>query len=264
MPFPDSKIVIDAIDRSLSSVGSEEFSGEWMEALNTFLKIDHFSILHYSRKKGSRILLSHGGYSDAEYNEIAGDYERECDRDPYFRRMMSTSPYQDGHAIHIPLSNFSDKEYVNYFYERLNIVDKCSLITGVGLDRLLTSFYRFSPSDLFTKKDWELVESIGPLFNKIALTHFQFLGMLPQPKAKPSESDMPHIIHATMGRHRKEFAQLSERERNICEFILLGYRAEDIANELNIANSSVVTYRKRAYAKLGISSQKDLFHILLK
>ena len=262
---PDSKIVIDSIERALNSVGSDDFHIEWMEALKGFFEFDHFSILYYSKQEGSRILLSHGGYGDDMYDKIASEYERECSRDPHFRRMLATSPFANSQAIHIPLSNFSDREYVHYFYNRLNIIDKCSLIYAVGTGRLLTGFYRFSPSSLFTRKDWKIVEEIGPIFNRVAVLHFQLTGALPQlTKVDRDKTDLPGVIHTSMNKHRKQFKDLSERERDICEFILLGFKTDDIAAELNIAKSSVTTYRKRAYAKLGISSQKELFHILLK
>ncbi|NLW05604.1 MAG: helix-turn-helix transcriptional regulator, partial [Pseudomonadaceae bacterium] len=54
-------------------------------------------------------------------------------------------------------------------------------------------------------------------------------------------------------------AFLSERERQVCAAVLQGKKSETIAYELEVAPSSVVTYRKRAYDKLGISSRAQLF-----
>lgn len=56
-------------------------------------------------------------------------------------------------------------------------------------------------------------------------------------------------------------AALSDRERTVCLGILAGRKAEMIAGNLNVATSTVVTYRKRAYEKLGISSRAALFAI---
>nr|WP_321442865.1 helix-turn-helix transcriptional regulator [uncultured Cohaesibacter sp.] len=54
---------------------------------------------------------------------------------------------------------------------------------------------------------------------------------------------------------------LSEREREVCRGILSGKKAERIAADMDVAPSTVVTYRKRAYEKLGISSRTSLFEI---
>lgn len=52
---------------------------------------------------------------------------------------------------------------------------------------------------------------------------------------------------------------LSDRERAVCLGMLAGKKAELIAAELDVAPSSIITYRKRAYAKLGINSRGSLF-----
>lgn len=54
---------------------------------------------------------------------------------------------------------------------------------------------------------------------------------------------------------------LSARERAVCLGILAGRKAELIAGDIDVAASTVVTYRKRAYAKLGINSRAALFAI---
>jgi len=48
-----------------------------------------------------------------------------------------------------------------------------------------------------------------------------------------------------------------------CERILLGYTSVGIGLDLKIAQSSVVTYRRRAYEKLDISTQNELFTLCL-
>ena len=57
---------------------------------------------------------------------------------------------------------------------------------------------------------------------------------------------------------------LTAREKDVCRRILDGFSSEAIAGELGIALNSVFTYRKRAYEKLGIASQNELFAIALR
>ena len=52
---------------------------------------------------------------------------------------------------------------------------------------------------------------------------------------------------------------LTQREAEVCAAIVMGYRAETIAERLGISPNTVATHRKRAYAKLRISSQTELF-----
>ena len=55
------------------------------------------------------------------------------------------------------------------------------------------------------------------------------------------------------------FATLTPRERVVCLGILTGYTSESIGINLSISVNSVLTYRKRLYEKLHISSQNELF-----
>ena len=56
---------------------------------------------------------------------------------------------------------------------------------------------------------------------------------------------------------------LSARERDVCALIASGLTSEGIALELGVGINTVLTYRKRAYARLGISSQNELMRILM-
>jgi len=56
---------------------------------------------------------------------------------------------------------------------------------------------------------------------------------------------------------------MTPRELDVCARTLIGMTAEGIALDLNVKKSSVSTYRKRAYARLGISSQSQLYRLLM-
>lgn len=51
---------------------------------------------------------------------------------------------------------------------------------------------------------------------------------------------------------------LSKREGEVCARILYGLSSYGIALDLGIGKESVMTYRKRAYSRLGIGSQREL------
>lgn len=56
---------------------------------------------------------------------------------------------------------------------------------------------------------------------------------------------------------------LTRREIEVCAGILLGRTAEAVSLDLGVRESSVRTYRKRAFRRLGISSQAQLFALCL-
>jgi len=58
--------------------------------------------------------------------------------------------------------------------------------------------------------------------------------------------------------------QLTDREREVIQYVLRGHSSESIALHLKISITTVKTHRKRAYAKLGICSQSELLSAFLK
>lgn len=51
---------------------------------------------------------------------------------------------------------------------------------------------------------------------------------------------------------------LTPRERQVCARTLIGRTARDIGQELGLGTGTVLTYRQRAYQKLGLSRASDL------
>jgi DNA-binding CsgD family transcriptional regulator len=63
---------------------------------------------------------------------------------------------------------------------------------------------------------------------------------------------------------REPLASLTAREKQVSLRILSGFSSEAISADLGIGLQSTLTYRKRAYDKLGICSQNELFAIVLR
>jgi len=57
---------------------------------------------------------------------------------------------------------------------------------------------------------------------------------------------------------------LSDREQQVIQYVLRGHSSESISYNLDISVTTVKTHRKRAYAKLNISSQSELLSQFLQ
>lgn len=59
-------------------------------------------------------------------------------------------------------------------------------------------------------------------------------------------------------RLRLRFPMLTERERHVCALTMIGKTSAEIATTLGIKPATVITYRRRAYERLGVSSAAAL------
>jgi DNA-binding CsgD family transcriptional regulator len=57
---------------------------------------------------------------------------------------------------------------------------------------------------------------------------------------------------------------LTPRELDVVGLVLEGHSSESIANLLNISAGTVRIHRKNIYAKMRISSQRELFSIFVR
>ncbi|MGS2722217.1 helix-turn-helix transcriptional regulator [Porticoccus sp. GXU_MW_L64] len=139
---------------------------------------------------------------------------------------------------HRKLEADMDRDYRKKYFIEPGLVDSISLVAKNHNELLLVSFYRFSESGLFSRSDKDLRSAFWKIIAEVLLLHY---------------------THRDSQNLKTPLGSLSARERDVCEGILQGLTTEAIACKLDIAASSVTTYRRRSYQKLGINSKTALF-----
>ena len=87
-----------------------------------------------------------------------------------------------------------------------------------------------------------------------------------EPSARSEEP--PCLDYRAIGEriaHRlaQQYPELTARERVVCGYTLAGYTAEAISLILGIGVSTIITYRRRAYSRLGVSNATQMIAPLL-
>ena len=72
-------------------------------------------------------------------------------------------------------------------------------------------------------------------------------------------------VHQRLTECFENFGQgvLTKRERQISQLLLRGHSSKSIARELRIAPGTVMVHKRNLFSKLGISSQYELFSMLI-
>ena len=76
---------------------------------------------------------------------------------------------------------------------------------------------------------------------------------------RPRQLDREQLYRAVRDALFNSGHGLTPREAEVCASIVLGCTVLGTGQNLNISAHTVATHRKRAYSKLGISSQNELF-----
>jgi DNA-binding CsgD family transcriptional regulator len=142
--------------------------------------------------------------------------------------------------------------YRKLFFDDARIVDKIAAAFWVDTICFYVNFYRTVDQGKFTRSETARLAGLAPALTAIVARHCQVEDV----------ADLTRKLErlfATTGR----FVALTPREKEVCLRILSGYSSQAISAELGVSLHSTLTYRKRAYEKLGISSQNELFGIVL-
>ena len=138
-------------------------------------------------------------------------------------------------------------------YQRPNVSDRLSLLVQPAGDIWLSvNFYRDSAQGKFAPGEIAAIETLAPLFAHGVQHHYRLNG-------QPVQGAAPMML-ASLRRH---CPQLSKRELDVLRGVLEGLTAAEIAEATGLQPSSVITYQKRAYKRMGISSQRQLFALCL-
>lgn len=227
------------------AIGRSDFPKILIDTLRRQADVGHCMVFALSRSGAASCLLDAGnipigGDLGAAY---AGQFhESDPNRDALFEG--------DGSAP-IMLPAFAPRmygaRYRKIFFQDSGIVDKCATAIWTGDTCFYVNFYRIAAQGRFSATQRDRLQAIAPAIAASVARHFQ--------KTTPDLAAL-FATHAPL-------SALTPREQEVCRRILLGLSSEAISHALGISLHSTLTYRKRAYERLGISSQNELFAIVL-
>jgi DNA-binding CsgD family transcriptional regulator len=234
------------------AIGRPSFSQVLMDTVRAVADVGHCMVFAFETERTARCALGIGNIgigSDlgAAYSEHF--YLADPNRDAILRQRSAARP--------IVLPSFARRMYSdNYrkiFFEDAEIVDKIAAAIWVDSACFYVNFYRTAEQGQFARNEAARLCNMAPAITAIVARHCQ----------EEVVAEAPTILR-TLFSTREPFLKLTGREKDVCLRILSGYGSEAIATDLGISLHSTFTYRKRAYEKLGISSQNELFSIALR
>ena len=256
---------LGSITRVAQSVGKPEFEQRLYHLLTENLHIDQVVVFTYSGTDAPDHLFTRGKMPQEQAEVLAHDYvNKYYVRDPQRAFARGTVVRTTVTPVHPRLADEYDPEYRRHFFSDNDLIDKISTVASSDGGNVYCNFYRMGDSGPYSATEQELLNGVLPLITSLISTHFT-LARLNAGLSTGDDSNVARsLVHSVISRRAVPFDRLTAREAEICERILVGYTSTGISLDLGIATSSVNTYRRRAYEKLGISTQNELFSLCLE
>lgn len=236
---------------AVRALGTGAFATELLAALNREVVADHLSLMRFEDRQRPPVIefaVWRGGEHVAQVQRayLDGLYRH----DPNLRHVAQGPVLLRLHrdAIAVP-------EYRDACYLRPRLLERLTVATAEGSRLVALNLYHREQSGEFSNAEVEALARLAPLLGALASTHVGMLGTLLRSRSRADRAGaLATRLHALDGR-------LTRRELDVLVRILLGMTTEGIALDLRISVNTVLTYRKRAYQRLGISSQSELFSL---
>lgn len=153
--------------------------------------------------------------------------------------------------------------YRKTFYENAAVRQKLAVISRSHARLYYLNLYRNPNQGDYSLEDRRTLEAIGGLLCNLLAKHSDMIAPSEHkmPAASPEMSDefQAQLFDQVRKALLAEGVGLTPKEAEVCAAISLGRSAAGIGIDLGISINTVATHRKRAYSKLRISSQNELF-----
>jgi len=147
-------------------------------------------------------------------------------------------------TIRRPSNVIRDIDYRHECYAEGEVVERLSICRS-GAISIVVNAYRERAGGPFSTAEIDRFEAAAPILMASVEKHRQLIAA--------------HRNNARAGQHPTvDDASLSQRERQVLTAILSGMDQNAIAQSIGVKPSSVVTYRRRGYSKLGVKSRAEL------
>ena len=260
-------IDVDRVGGLISSIGSPAFGAQYFDLFSAGLSIDQCTVFAFRGSQPPDPLVLEG--KSQQMREIAHALAMEYMAGAFTRgpnvhlgQKLQTPTVHCLRADQVP-----DRTYRLRFYDQPCLAHE---LVGLGqADDVLyySSFYRTDRRAAFKSSELEMMTGMANLALKALHRHLELLGGSGLQSWKAAS-----LGNNTTGadRRREMAAHLrdvllaepyarSQREAEVCAGIILGYTTLGISLNFGISVNTVATHRKRAYRKLGVCSQNELF-----
>lgn len=237
---------IELVRRLVARLGHDGFLDDFALACETLSGAEQVTAF-FAEAGRVRCVLAHRPSAPELVEDLCAHYER-----IYFRRDQLLAHHASGAgdfvAASVDMAEIRDAAYRDRLFAAARLGGKIALIASADGRTVYVNLYFAEPRQ--SEQALATLDAHGPLLTQCLLKHDALTGGYVRPGAARQKVD------AFL---RQRFPNLSRREAQISALIACGLSVEAIAAETGVAAASIVTFRRRAYAKMGVASRAELF-----
>lgn len=260
----------DRLATLVSSIGTAQFGRALLEVFSPRYGIVHGIAFEQETGAAPRVLLAsaHNASENAATSDLVRSWTaHDHQHDPVLGSLEAlASPHIA--TRYCDARDFGGQprhdQFIERYYGHHGLGEEVDFWVRDGGKLQVLSLCKRRGEGFFTGDERHHVAQLAPLMLACVRQHSQRL--------PPTPTDSPQLAQDWTAARALKLARvraamhsapcgLTPREADICAHMVMGYAAEAIGLCLGIATQTVASHRKRAYAKLGVSCQTELFAV---
>jgi len=238
----------------VGAIGTPLFETALLQLATRAARCTHLNAFSTPRARAPRALVAVNRGNAPVARRLASKYISEYwTLDPINDVLDANRGLGLGATIRMHPHEIADTAYRRDCYSAADLIDRLSIVKAVGDDLIRVNFYRERSDGRFTDAELDDVAGMADLLLQIVGKHDAL--------RSPDKGEDQYALLCQ--RLSLCAPHLSPREIQVCTEIVLGLSSEGIASKLALSINTILSHRKRAYAKLNISSQNELSYMVL-
>ncbi|MFM0648057.1 LuxR C-terminal-related transcriptional regulator [Paraburkholderia bryophila] len=245
-----------ALGPVVDCAGSSRFLRQMFDCVRQFVDCDSLHLMrarvlpHADRTRRMEWIGSYGGDPEQIQRTMETYFGSFAERDPLNDRISDVEQIE---LIHLSSQAIEDAEIRSLIYDVANIHDECLVVRRSNGSAYSLSVCRARRLPAFSLHELSVLKHLGQMLLPLAELHTRMVGVpLDDNVNKVAPAD---VLQAYLTRRA---ILLSSREASVCSAFVKGMTTLSIAHAMGVKESTVETYAKRAFAKLGVSSRRAL------
>ncbi|MHA3791197.1 LuxR C-terminal-related transcriptional regulator [Sphingomonas sp. YL-JM2C] len=252
-PSEPSSALFQYLPGVIDSLGDDRFGQELVAFLNATCGAEHCTLFRFSDQKPSEILAASRDGTDTAHRQfslfLSNAYWRE---DAGIAAALTGTPDSGLGMKRTDIQALPASDHRNRLYGRTHIRERILLWGTIGDSTIALSILRPEERGLASDGEFSNLSNIAATLMSLVGKHTDIIDS----RARFSLA-LTSLAEIEMTMERADI-QLPKREAQVCARIVFGISTAGIAIDLGVGEETVMTYRKRAYQRLVIGSQREL------
>ena len=247
-----------SISRLINVIGSEDFGDGFFSAMDSVIPIDHCTVFVSERDEITPLVAqAHCAQARRKVQTLARSYVLTGHRrDPIWKSAINNG--MNVPTVVMP-SALHDAAYRRELYDTPNVFEEIAHCGQRDGRLVYVAYYREKQKGHFNETEIDRLAACGQAVMSVLAKQADISRRLGGQVTRPQPLSRDELLKKVHSVILEDVPQLTQREAEICAGIILGYTVLGLSLNLGISVNTVATHRKRAYAKLKISSQNELF-----